>query len=453
MKDMLSTVPSALYLRLPARAQPHDAGAALPALSFAIAARGRLQRIGHASLAELFALMQQVQRVVLLLAASDVSLFNLAVPPLPPARLKAALPALVEDRVIGDVAGCAIAVGNLVNGGANSTADGRFAGAGNQRLVAVADRAWLQGWLEVLRRHGARRVSALPFVLCLPLPHGHVAACLAELGEQRELALRLSEQQGMGLPLSSDAVDQLPSEVFQLLSTFAGQRPVQLSLPAGLLDPFRKAYGHGAPDSASFDQELAQAVGAIDLREENWAAWVEGAAQVNVDLATAVTTDSGEAMDWRRWRWPLTLAAALLLLNVGALNWDWWQLRSEGLQLRDAMERSFRRSFPNEALVDPVAQLRQKLAASRQAAGEFTPGDFIALTAAFGDVWGEAGASIGADARAIAALDYRDAVLTVRFKPGQQPSLDAARGALAARGLEATAIAGDAAQWQVRSVR
>ncbi len=476
MKAILATTPAALYLRLPPRALPADAAAASPSLSFAIAARGRLQRIGHASLHELSALMQQSQRVVLLLAASDVSLFRIAVPPLPAARLKAALPALVEDRVIGDPAACAIAVAPANGGtiaGATPVATGTPATpattAGNQRLIAVTDRAWLQGWIDTVRRHGARRVSALPFVLCLPLPAAHVAASVVEHAGRRELALRLSAQEGMGLPLSSDDADSLPVEVAQLLATFASQRPVQLALPPLLLKIFRRSYGEHAADAMhaasggavgsatvpgdSIAADELPAPHVIELREENWAAWVEGASHVPVDLATAIAADEGEGPDWRRWRWPVALAAALALVNIVALNWDWWQLRSEGLQLRETMARSFHRSYPNEALVDPVAQMRQKVAASRQAAGEFAPGDFVALAATLGDAWAEAGAAMGTDARAIAALEYRDAALTVRFKPGLQASLDAARAALDARGLEASPIAGDSAQWQVRSLR
>ena len=476
MKPILATAPAALYLRLPPRALPAhaDTGAASLSLSFAIAARGRLQRIGHASLHELSALVQQAQRVVVLLAASDVSLFRIAVPPLPAARLKAALPALVEDRVIGDPAACAIAVAPA-NGGALAGAAAAPAAstarpaatstaAGNERLFAVTDRAWLQDWLDTLRRHGARRVSALPFVLCLPLPAGQVAACVAEHAGRRELALRLSAQEGMGLPLASDDADALPAEVGQLLATFAGQRPVQLALPSALMEAFRRHDGDHAIDAlreassgaVTGDSALANdlpAPSAIELREENWAAWVEGASHVPVDLATAIAANEGEGTDWRRWRWPMVLAAVLALVNIVALNWDWWQLRSEGLQLRENMARSFHRSYPNEALVDPVAQMRQKVASARQAAGEFAPGDFIALAAALGDAWSEAGAAMGTDARAIAALEYRDAALTVRFKPGQQASLDAARAALAARGLEASVVAGNAGQWQVRSLR
>ncbi len=446
------SAPSVLYLRLAPRAQPRDA-ASLP---FALAARGRLQRVGHASLAELSAMLKQAQRVTLLLSASDVSLFRIAMPPLAPARLKAALPALVEDRVIGDPADCAIAAGPAEHG---------------QRLVAVADRAWLQGWLDAVRAQGARRVAALPFSLCLPLPAGRIAASLVEHGGQRELALRLSAQEGMGLPLSSpataaassaapvDASDagQLAAEVFGLLSTFAAGRPVQLALPASLLPAFYSAYGeHAARRLPGESDEPApegatgvQAQAMIELREENWAAWVEGAGHVPVDLATAIVADEGDGPDWRRWRWPLWLAAALLLVNVIALNADWWQLRSEGLQLRESMERTFRRSYPNETLADPVAQLRQKLAASRQAAGEFAAGDFIALAASLGEAWSES----GTDSRAIASLEYRDAVLQVRFKAGQQPALEAVRAALAARGLEASTVAGESVVWQIRSTR
>ena len=90
--------------------------------------------------------------MVLLLAASDVSLFRIAVPPLPAARLKAALPALVEDRVIGDPADCAIAIAPANGGGIAGPAAAATTGAaastssasastGNERLVAVTDRA------------------------------------------------------------------------------------------------------------------------------------------------------------------------------------------------------------------------------------------------------------------------------------------------------------------------
>ena len=183
--------------------------------------------------------------------------------------------------------------------------------------------------------------------------------------------------------------------------------------------------------------------------EENWAVWAEGATHVEIDLVAGVAGREERRIDWRRWRWPVALAAACVLLNVIALNWDWWRLRSEGVRLNEQMSALYRRTFPNDKVVlDPLAQMKQKVAAVRQASGEFAPGDFIALAASLGEAWAEA----GNDMRAIASLDYRDGGLDVKLKPGAHVSLDAMRPALAARRLQATPSQADPTIWQGRSL-
>ncbi len=121
-----------LYLRLPLRSKaasgPHNSS-----LAIALAMSGRPLRTATASLNELAPQLTQVADVVLLVAASDVTLLRLAVPPLSAPRLQAALPSLVEDRIIGDATECAIS--------ASPETDG-------QRLIAVSDRAWLQSWIN-----------------------------------------------------------------------------------------------------------------------------------------------------------------------------------------------------------------------------------------------------------------------------------------------------------------
>jgi len=114
-----------IYLQLPAR---HSIAHALQtsSLHFSLALRSRPIRTATALLNELAPQIGQVADVVLLLAASDVTLLRMAVPPLSAARLQAALPSLVEDHVIGDTAECAIAAGPDTEG---------------QRLIAVFDRA------------------------------------------------------------------------------------------------------------------------------------------------------------------------------------------------------------------------------------------------------------------------------------------------------------------------
>ncbi len=424
-RDTQATV---LYLRLPARALAgaEQSFAKLP-LPFAWSVRGRLEQSGHALLSDLAPSLARAQRVVLLLAASDVPLIRVPVPPLPASRLAAALPALVEDRVIGDPADCAIAAGPDLDG---------------QRVIAVADRHWLQDWAQWLRQYGARRIAALPMQLCLPLPAERLAAALLEEPAAKVLALRLSADEGLGLPVldadgasPEEAEAALPETVFATLANFTGGRPLQLSLPTTQVDNFR-AWLQAHPEAD------------VELVDERWALWIDGAAHVGLDLMPAVGGRSDEGTDWRRWRWPLVLAAALVLFNIAALNGDWWRLRREGTQLQQQMAAIYQRSFPQDPLVgDPLAQMRQKLAAARQATGQLAPGDFLAMSATLGEAWREA----GADLRAIAALEYRDGLLTVRLRPGIPLSLDTLQPALAARRLEASAAGGDAAVWQIRS--
>jgi general secretion pathway protein L len=411
------TQATVVYLRAPVRGSVHAGADPLP---FAWSQRGRLQQSGSAPLAELAPMLGRSGRVVLLLAASDVTLLNLPVPPLPASRLQAALPALVEERIIGDPAACAIAAGPEVDG---------------RRTIAVVDHGWLQSWIDALRQHGARRIVAQPMQLCLPLPAGHVSAALLENPGTPQLALRLSADNGIGLPVAVDDESQLADAVAELLATFAPGQAVQLSVPAIYAARFNaRAQEH--PDSD------------IDIIDEDWTAWIEGATRLELDLARGVA-GGAPGIEWRRWCWPLSLAVACLMFNVIALNADWWRLRSEGVRLQEAMAALYLRTFPNEKqIVDPLVQMRQKVARARQSGGELVPDDFLALAAALGDAWGTV-----ADPRAIAALDYRDGTLNLRLKPGAQVTLETIRPALAARRIEAAPSPADPAVWQIRSAR
>ena len=141
------------------------------------------------------------------------------------------------------------------------------------------------------------------------------------------------------------------------------------------------------------------------------------------------------------------MAAAASLVNIAAINADWWRLRSEGLQIRDEITDIYRRSFPNETVVlDPLAQIKQKIAASRQASGQLNTSDFVVLAAALGEVWREA----GNDLRAIDALDYRDGTLTIKLIKAAQVSLAAMRTPLAARELQLTPSPTDPLLWQIK---
>jgi general secretion pathway protein L len=334
-------------------------------------------------------------------------------------RLRAALPSLIEEFVIGDTAECAIAAGTEADG---------------QRLIAVCDRAWLQSWVDALRQSGARNIRVLPISLCLPTSTTQLSAALFQYGQRYELALRLSDHEGIGLAVDIDDEMQLPSAVAQLLGTLAVNRPVQLSVPAGQVTLFEKWIE-------------AHQLSHITLIEQQWSDWIAESAKVSVDLISAFEGSQRAAFPWREWRWPIALAGAVSLFNIAALNTDWWRLRSEGLHLRDEITDIYRRSFPNETVVlDPLAQIKQKIAASRQASGQLNTSDFVVLAAILGEVWREA----GNDLRAIDALDYRDGTLTIKLKKAAQVSLAAMRTPLAARELQLTPSPTDPLLWQVK---
>ena len=127
--DYREILSATLYVRLPHR--PHDQPQPwqFGAMPFALVRTSvgdknrrtmptgvpELLREGHALPAE----MPAADRLVLIVAASDVLLTAAMVPPLPPARLRLALPNLVEDMLATDAAPCHIALGPALEAGAD----------------------------------------------------------------------------------------------------------------------------------------------------------------------------------------------------------------------------------------------------------------------------------------------------------------------------------------------
>lgn len=402
---------STLYIRLPARATiAHAQYAAGFGCAFALAAdNGSVQREGVALLSELADLVAGAQRVRLLLAAADVSLLRVVVPPLSPARLRVALPNLVEDQLIGELSESVVAAGRTVDG---------------LRTVAVVQREWLEMLAKTLIALGARKLSALPAQLCLPYRAAAVSAAVTgiEAGDDIGLTLRLAEQEGLGLPVLPEAGRSVAAQALQTLQLVAPAAAVTLYVPAAEV----RAY-----------QELLQAdtEQRITIQPDRWAHWIAGAQEAEPDLLAGLGGGTGPSFNWSRWRWPLILASAVLLVNVAALNLDWWRLRQDANAAHTALTRTFQAAYPKETvIVDPALQMRQKIAAARQAAGQPAADDFTALAAAFAEAWKQA-ASAGRPLPALAALEYHERTLLVRLTTPDQIPLARLQTALAARNL------------------
>jgi general secretion pathway protein L len=398
-----------LYIRLPARA---DGEGSLSRFAL-VADSGAIDQQGEGMLRGLGDLVAASRRVVLLLAATDVTMLQVKAPPLSAVRLKAALPSLVEEQVLGDPAECVLTVAPA------QSADGL-------RSVAVVQRAWLEPLVRTVLALGARGVSALPAQLCLPLLPGNVSACVSH----SEIIVRDGLYHGLGLALAST-----PEMALQTARALAGDAPLTMYVPADELDIYQALAGE------------VEAGPAITLEADLWQHWIAGSRTTTLDLVPGLGSAGARAADWQRWRWPIRLALLALVVNLVGLNYQWWQLKREADALRQANLQIYKAAFPKDTVIqDPVLQMRANIVRAKAAGGQAGTDEFTYLAAAFGE-------AVRALPRpvAVASLDYRERALSVKVKPeSADPGVVATLGsALAGRGLGLTEAA--PATWQIRN--
>jgi general secretion pathway protein L len=425
---------STLYIRLPSKAAADSASHWITlSCPFALVSTGgMIEREGAASLPDLSELLARTQRVILLVAASDVSLLRVRVPPMSASRLRAALPNLVEDQLITDPAECVVVAGAEAEG---------------LRTVAVVQRAWLDILLKTVTSLGAQHVSALPAQLCLPWQAHGVSAAVTEQGVDIDVALRLSEQDGIGLPIMPEQAQSAADEVVQALRAVVPVGPITLYVPQGAVPAYQRA-----ADNA----ELADR--GISVFADKWSRWISAIPDKPLDLLAGIGGARGPKLDWRRWRWPLALAGAAFTINAIGLNIDWWRMKSEAQSLQAGMIQTYRTAYPKETvIVDPVVQMRQKITAAQHNAGQAGPDDFTLITAAFGEAWASVmqGQAAGKAPPGIAGLEYKDRSLLVRLKPDGDAPTEAMKAALASRDLSLTVAPSQSSAlvWQIRSAK
>ncbi|QEZ48149.1 type II secretion system protein GspL [Cupriavidus oxalaticus] len=428
-----------LYVRLPLR--PHDQPQPwqFGVLPFALvrtdaARRGpgstapEVLREGHARIADLPA----AERLVLILAASDVLLTTAAVPPLPPARLKQALPNLIEDALASDAQPCHIGVGPALDGSAAIRGPRR-------RLLMVADRAWLRAVLDAFAEHRHRRRHVLPAQLCVPLaaagapiteppiteaPGAEPTLRPAEEAVPDEPATLVVESAASALADGGGLLDSATEPAAALASQW--QLTVRTGAHAGyglvLGGDALAAWQALAPDGTWYADAAAAAAAPIPaLRgaaRAGWPLWIEGAQaclrEPALDLAQFEFAQ-GRADRWNlaAWRVPLALLAGIVLVQVLGMNIHWLLLRNEQQRVEAAQQQALRSAFPQtQAILDAPLQMRRQVEQLRIASGRSTPEDFLPLA----DRFAQAARRLPPDA--LQALEYRGRMLVVTLKPG-----------------------------------
>ncbi|MDE2429156.1 MAG: hypothetical protein KGM99_10530 [Burkholderiales bacterium] len=396
---------STLYISLPSRVaaqgRPDWTTQALP---FALMSDdGRMQQQGNKSLVELKALAVGVRQLSLLLAASDVSMLTVKVPPMSAAKFKAALPNLIEEQITCDPADAVIVATAIVEG---------------QASAAVADRAWMESIAKMVKDWPVKKITAFPAQLAMVYARDAektASVLIEEKDGTRELLIRTGTVAGLGLTLDSD------NEVLPMVSLLTQQVATRIYVAANSLDAWR-----ASAQQLGLNGQMTFAVA-------EWPMRVAGIDAQTPDLMTAIADVHKAHVDWTQWRWPLRLLAAVVLVNLAGLNFEWFTMKREARNLQNALTQTYRNSFPKETtILDPLAQMQQKVNLSKRLSGQLAPDDFAVLAAQFAQTWDRV---MPGKTSSIAGIEYKDRGLMVKIKSSENVPVDQLRAALAEQSL------------------
>lgn len=426
---------STLYIRMPSKAAADavEHWLALPC-PYALASGGdAVEREGVAPLSELAAAISGAQRVVLIVAASDVTLLRVKTPPLSLPKLRLVLPNLVEDQLMSDPDECVVVPGAL---------------ADELRTAAVMQRGWLEIQFKTVASLGARTVHAVPAQLCLPHREGSASAAIGEQGNDIDITLRVSDQEGFGLSIMPEHSGDSINDVLSTLRAMVPALPITLYVPQARVISYQQVCGanHGSGELQAEPSLDEDAKPTINVFVDSWSHWIAGASKSAVNLMTGLGGAGGAQINWKQWRWPLVLAGLVIVINSAALNFDWWRMKREASGLRTTMLQTFKTAFPKETVIlDPLAQMHRKIDEAQRNSGEAAPDDFSQLAGNLSEVLqGE-----GLGASAIASLEYKDRSLLLHLKSDSKLTLDKLQSALAARNLKVSSPSNGV--WQIRS--
>ena len=333
-------------------------------------------------------LLPRARETDLVFDCGDVFMTVIDAPRLAEARLRQALPNLLEDRLLGNPADSHFAFDATRGNG--KAEPGRLP-------VAVIDRGLLTRAIDVMGDRQRLR-AAYSEIHLLPTPAEGELTVRAEHG--RAVA-RSGAYEGFAFDLGEP--DSVPSALLLAVRQRGIQRIRAFGSDAARLAALAAPLGV-AVDASGQDLDAAATAGAVNL--------LQGAFAPRGSLGSFAAQRIGPAQIKALAVWGVVAAATF----IGGLNLYWLKLSSEEKALRGGMEAAFRSAFPQaNAVVDPVLQTRRELGALRARAGVASTNDFSVLGTQAGQIL-----SMG-PMGTLASLDYRDGALRLKFKPGSAP--------------------------------
>ncbi len=253
----------------------------------------KAENILHSGVASLISLAEQLRtakKINLIVAASDVTLLNMAVPPLSPEKLKLALPALVENSIISDPVTCHIVAGTDIQG---------------VRRVAVIDRAWLSTMISAVQKLGVKVSHAYPAQLCLPLHANSVTASVMETADKADLSMRWPNNVALGIAINKKKnSESKEDDVSRALLLLAPKEPIRLSVEVDRALAYSAAVSRV---SLTTDNIKHAEINKIQIIPDDWkVCWAE-IKKSELDLMVGVTTSLPEREGDAIWSLPLAL--------------------------------------------------------------------------------------------------------------------------------------------------
>ena len=216
--------------------------------------------------------------MVLLLAASDVTLLQVKVPPLSGARLKAALPGLVEEQVLGDPADCVLVAGARVRRRRHRAPSPWCSAPGSKPIV------------KPLLAQGARaRVGAAGAAV----PAAGAGQRVAAPSAAAKSPCATAQFQGLGLALAGAD----PAVALQTARALAGDAPLTLYVPPAQLGEYQALAAEAGPGITLRSRRTGRT--GSPARTPPASTW-----------CPAWARPARARADWKRWRWPLRAGAA-----------------------------------------------------------------------------------------------------------------------------------------------
>lgn len=262
------------------------------------------------------------ENTCLALPADSIRTLPLSVAPDEVKHLRRALPFMLEESLLEDVAELHFANVSLDN---------------DRQAVAVVRRQMMNQWMATL----PEPLKELPWVseaLCLPWSPGYCTLIF----EAEHVLIRWGEASGARIEASllPALLDSLPMEHVSIVAYCSDEAIVRASLPAALHDGLQ--IRHGGLSEALL---LANAdTPGPDLRQGDFAPRLP------------------YARWWRIWQRVLIALGVAIVLKTGASVVDYVNLKKDDVRLREAIQQSYRRVNPKGAVVDVEKQLNRQLA-------------------------------------------------------------------------------------------